>query len=148
MTGFNVKKYNDEINRLETLMDNAAQIIWIFSEWGVKKEASKGWFERLLADPKFDIQEYLDPENMIKALQEFFHVASQKDCNNPSFLSRYANFLEELDEILKIEMDFLELLPEMREAYGKLFTVESWFVVNTDDAERLIMEQCIEWEED
>lgn len=47
-------------------------------------------------------------------------------------------------------MEFLKLLPEIKNAYGSLFVYNEngKECKITEDAERLIMEQCIEWEED
>ena len=51
---------------------------------------------------------------------------------------------------MKRQMEFLKLLPEIQKAYGSLLI----WNYNKEEcemskyAERLIMEQCIEWEED
>ena len=147
MKSFNVKKYNDEINRFNKLIDKVDGIIGVFIGWGAEKEMSKEWFEGLLAHPESRFQTYLNLEAMIQDMQ-CKYGALWKDCDKEYFLNNYTGLLGELSRTVKKEMDFLELLPEIREAYGKLFTIEDYHAVKTDDAERLIMEQCIEWEED
>lgn len=147
MKSFNVKKYNDEINRFNKLTDKVNGIIGVFIGWGAEKEMSKEWFEGLLAHPESRFQTYLNLEDMIQDMQCKYGVL-WKDCDKEYFLNNYTGLLGELSRTVKKEMDFLELLPEIREAYGKLFTIEDYHAVKTDDAERLIMEQCIEWEED
>lgn len=147
MKSFNVKKYNDEINRFNKLTDKVNGIIGVFIGWGAEKEMSKEWFEGLLVHPESRFQTYLNLEAMIQDMQCKYGVL-WKDCDKEYFLNNYTGLLGELSRTVKKEMDFLELLPEIREAYGKLFTIEDYHAVKTDDAERLIMEQCIEWEED
>lgn len=147
MKSFNVKKYNDEINRFNKLTDKVNGIIGVFIGWGAEKEMSKEWFEGLLVHPESKFQTYLNLEAMIQDMQCKYGVL-WKDCDKEYFLNNYTGLLGELSRTIKKEMDFLELLPEIREAYGKLFTIEDYHAVKTDDAERLIMEQCIEWEED
>ena len=119
----------------------------MFIGWGAEKEMSKEWFEGLLAHPESRFQTYLNLEDMIQDMQCKYGVL-WKDCDKEYFLNNYTGLLGELSRTVKKEMDFLELLPEIREAYGKLFTIEDYHAVKTDDTERLIMEQCIEWEED
>ena len=139
MKSFNVKKYNDEINRFNKLTDKVNGIIGVFIGWGAEKEMSKEWFEGLLAHPESRFQTYLNLEDMIQDMQCKYGVL-WKDCDKEYFLNNYTGLLGELSRTVKKEMDFLELLPEIREAYGKLFTIEDYHAVKTDDAERLIME--------
>ena len=65
-----------------------------------------------------------------------------------TILSCYIDYLGEIDRTMKRQIEFLKILPEIQKAYGSLFIYNNKHCEMTKDAERLIMEQCIEWEED
>ena len=107
----------------------------------------KEWFESLLTLPFAEIRKRLNPMYMVDSLRHSYSVYFEYDTTN---LSCYIDYLDELSDAMKTQMEFLKLLPEIQKGYGSLFIYneEQKECQITKDAERLIMEQCIEWKED
>lgn len=107
---------------------------------------SKEWFEELLRLPEYEIHKHLNFERLVRDLQvEYLQFRGGNESN--SCLECYADFLRELGEIVTALEYFITHLSEIRDCYGKYFTIEDDEPVETADAKKLIMEQCIEWGE-
>ena len=48
MKGFNVEKYNDEINKLNMIIKTVDDFTYLFVAWGDETKMSKEWFESLV----------------------------------------------------------------------------------------------------
>ncbi|KAB4184859.1 hypothetical protein GAQ44_07445 [Bacteroides uniformis] len=147
MKSFNVEQYNDEINKLNKMIKTINDLNYLFICWGAEEEMPKEWFESLLTLPFAEIRKRLNPMYMVDSLRHSYSVYFEYDTTN---LSCYIDYLDELSDAMKTQMEFLKLLPEIQKGYGSLFIYneEQKECQITKDAERLIMEQCIEWKED
>lgn len=145
-TEFNMSKYNYWTRDLSEIRTKVAETLGAFMEWGTKEEVSKEWFEELLRLPEYEIHKHLNFERLVRDLQvEYLQFRGGNESN--SRLECYADFLRELGEIVTALEYFITHLSEIRDCYGKYFTIEDDELVETADAKRLIMEQCIEWGE-
>ena len=145
MKGFNVEKYNDEINKLNMIIKTVDDFTYLFVAWGDETKMSKEWFESLLNLPFAEIRKHLNSIYMANDLQYPYSIDFECDT---TILSCYIDYLGEIDRTMKRQIEFLKILPEIQKAYGSLFIYNNKHCEMTKDAERLIMEQCIEWEED
>ena len=148
MKSFNVKKYNDEINKLNKMIETVNNLILTFRAWeGEDNILSREWFESLLTLPFAKIRHKLSPIYMAGITHYSYGVDFDSDETD---LPTYIDYLDKVNCDMKRQMEFLKLLPEIQKAYGSLLI----WNYNKEEcemskyAERLIMEQCIEWEED
>lgn len=153
MKNFNVEKYNEKMAEL----DNAIKIVNEYIR------EYRTWYPDESITPQFIQQLFTFPTKIFNklvqfALQSRIRTSGTGSVELPNSIQYYQLRItrDAANAALK-EAALTEILPYVKESYGKLFKLRvkendnydfDDVVLKTKNAERLIMEQCIEWEED
>lgn len=138
MKSFNVKKYNDEINKLNKMIETVNDFIHLFIVWEEKDDISKEWFENLLTLPFAKIRHSLNPINVAGITHYSYGVDFDSDETD---LPTYIDYLDKVNCDMKRQMEFLKLLPEIQKAYGSLLI----WNYNKEECEMSNMQSDLLW---
>lgn len=148
---FNVKMYNEKIAELDNAINVVNDYLYLCMLYDYDREAE--------LVPDFIKEWFVDPKaifNDILSIKNIFEVTSYPTLKIKTILRQVSDSME---NIMKAMYALIMILPYVKESYGTLFTLQddwrevwqdqlNYVIIKTKDAERLIMEQCIEWEDD
>lgn len=153
MKNFNVEKYNEKMAELDNAIKIVNEYIREYQTWYPDESITPQFIQQLFTFPTKIFNKLVQ-----FALQSRIRTSGTGSVELPNSIQYYQLRItrDAANAALK-EAALTEILPYVKESYGKLFKLRvkendnydfDDVVLKTKNAERLIMEQCIEWEED
>ncbi len=152
---FNIEKYNEKVTELERAIKIINMNLYNCMVFGMEVPSSPDFIQEWLDNPMTTMySDVLSLKNVSKV--EIPWV--MKEFNDPeAILNLMKEAIGIVNRMTEDMSPLIEILPYVKGAYGILFTLaddwkEQWeecgcVITKTKDAERLIMEQCVEYEE-
>ncbi len=154
MKNFNIEMYNEKMAELDNAIKIINDYIYDCQIWYPDEYLTSPNILELLTHPTdlFD-KDFSFVLLSIAAYKGNFWEQSESSESSESWINPTRHVIDSVEN----EIALCEIIPYIKESYGKLLKIRikedynydfSNVVVKTKKAERLIMEQCIEWEDD